>query len=76
VAVAALKRKGDLAELRVAADLMARGHRIAIPYGEDWDYDMIVCRGGRLERVQVKHARSDGLGGGLPRLLTCPGAWC
>jgi PD-(D/E)XK endonuclease len=55
------KAKGDLAELRVAADLRARGYRVAFPYGEDWDYDLILCReDGSLERVQVKYARSDG----------------
>ena len=55
------KAKGDLAELKVAADLRARGYRIAIPYGEDWDFDLILCRDDdRLERVQVKYARSDG----------------
>jgi hypothetical protein len=58
--VAALKQKGDLAEIKVAADLLRRGHRIAIPYGEDWDYDLIVCRAGALERVQVKDTRSAG----------------
>jgi len=58
--VASLKQKGDLAEIKVAADLLRRGHRIAIPYGEDWDYDLIVCRDRALERVQVKHTRSDG----------------
>jgi hypothetical protein len=56
--VAPLKAKGDLAELMVAADLLRRGHKIAIPYGEDWDYDLIVCRDGALERVQVKYAAS------------------
>jgi PD-(D/E)XK endonuclease len=55
------KGKGDLAELRVAADLRARGYKVAFPYGEDWDYDLILCReDGSLERVQVKYARSDG----------------
>lgn len=55
------KAKGDLAELKVAADLRARGYRIAIPFGEDWDYDLILCRDdGALERVQVKYVRSDG----------------
>jgi hypothetical protein len=50
-----------LAELKVAADLRARGYRIAIPYGEDLDFDLILCReDGRLERVQVKYVRSDG----------------
>jgi PD-(D/E)XK nuclease superfamily protein len=46
--------------MMVAADLMRRGHKIALPYGEDWDYDLIVCRDAKLERVQVKHARSNG----------------
>jgi hypothetical protein len=55
------KAKGDLAELKVAADLRARGYRIAIPYGEDWDFDLILCRdNGKFERVQVKYVRSDG----------------
>lgn len=44
----------------MAADVMRRGHKVAFPYGEDWDYDLIVCRHGALERVQVKHACSDG----------------
>ncbi len=53
------KAKGDLAELKVAGDLRARGYRIAFPYGEDWDYDLILCRqDGRLERIQVKHSCS------------------
>ncbi|MGZ4200724.1 MAG: group I intron-associated PD-(D/E)XK endonuclease [Thermoleophilaceae bacterium] len=38
----------------------AEGHKIAIPYGEDWDYDLIVCRHGALERVQAKYTESDG----------------
>lgn len=58
---AALNRKGrgDLAELRVAADLRRRGFGIAIPFGEDQDFDLILIRGPRLERVQVKYTRSD-----------------
>jgi hypothetical protein len=55
-----LKSKGDLAELMVATDLLKRGYKIAIPYGEDWDYDLIVCRKSKLERVQVKYTESDG----------------
>jgi hypothetical protein len=58
--VASLKEKGDLAELMVAADLRRRGFKLAFPYGEDWDYDLIIERDGCLERVQVKHAKSDG----------------
>jgi hypothetical protein len=44
----------------IAADLVRRGYKIAIPYGEDWDYDLIVCRDRKLERVQCKYTRSDG----------------
>jgi len=55
-----LKAKGDLAELKVAVDLLQRGHKIAIPYGEDCDFDLVLIRGERLERVQIKHTRSDG----------------
>lgn len=57
--MAPLKAKGDLAEIRVAADLLRRGYQVAFPFGEDWDFDLIVHRHGRLERVQVKHVRSD-----------------
>ena len=58
--MAALKKKGDLAELKIAADLMERGYGIAVPWGEDCDFDLIAYRDDELHRVQVKHARSDG----------------
>jgi PD-(D/E)XK endonuclease len=58
--MAPLKKKGDLAELRVAADLVTRGCSLYIPFGEDSDYDLIADYEGRLHRVQVKYAKSDG----------------
>jgi hypothetical protein len=58
--MAALKKKGDLAELKVAVDLVARGCELSIPFGEDSNYDLIADYEGRLHRVQVKYARSDG----------------
>lgn len=58
--MAPLKTKGDLAELKVAADLADRGCRISIPFSEDCDYDLIADYGGRLHRVQVKYTQSDG----------------
>ena len=58
--MAPLKAKGDLAELKVAADLADRGCCISIPFGEDCDYDLIADYEGRLHRVQVKYTRSDG----------------
>jgi PD-(D/E)XK endonuclease len=56
-----VKAKGDLAEMMVAADLLRRGYKIAIPYGEDWDFDLVLRRKGALERVQCKYTRSDGV---------------
>ena len=58
--MALLKTKGDLAELKVATDLVARGCRLSLPYGEDHDYDLVADYEGRLHRVQVKHTKSDG----------------
>jgi hypothetical protein len=51
--MAPLKEKGDLAELMVAADLVKRGWHIAVPWGENSDFDLIAHRGDQLERVQV-----------------------
>lgn len=60
--MAPLKTKGDMAELIVAADLVRRGYRIAFPYGEDCDFDLLFWRPPSLdlERVQVKHTTSNG----------------
>lgn len=58
--MASLKQKGDLAELKVAADLVAQGYRVLFPFGEDHSYDLAIDDGARLLRVQVKHTRSDG----------------
>jgi hypothetical protein len=59
MACATRKQKGDLAELKVACDLRERGYRIAIPFGEESDYDLVIDRDGALERVQVKYVESD-----------------
>ena len=60
--MAPLKAKGDLAEVMIAADLIRRGYRIATPYGEDWNFDLILCRDGlTLERVQCKYSTSNGI---------------
>lgn len=60
--MAALKQKGDLAELKVAVDLVAQGYRVLFPFGEDHDYDLVIDDGARLQRVQVKYTRAaDGV---------------
>lgn len=44
----------------VLADALRRGHKVALPVGEDWRYDLIVLRHGKLERVQCKFEQSNG----------------
>lgn len=54
------KRKGNLGELKVAADLVGRGCNLFLPFGEDCDIDLIAEYEGRLHRVQAKFTKSDG----------------
>jgi len=58
--MAETKRKGDLGEAMVMAEVLRRGYKVAIPVGEDWRFDLIVQRGRKLERVQCKYVTSDG----------------
>jgi hypothetical protein len=53
------KHRGDLAELKVACDIVRRGGGVAIPFGEDADFDLIAYRERSLHRIQVKHGRSQ-----------------
>ena len=50
-----------MAELIVAADLVKRGFRVAFPFGEDCDWDLLFWRPPEttLERVQVKYTESN-----------------
>lgn len=54
------KRLGQIAEAAVLRDALERGYRVALPYGEDAPYDLIVERRSKLDRVQCKFVRSDG----------------
>jgi hypothetical protein len=48
--------KGEIGEAIFLADLRRQGHEVAIPFGHNLPYDLIVIRreDGRLEKVQVK----------------------
>jgi len=54
--------KGELGEAMVLADLQRRGHGVAIPFGHDLPFDLILIwkDTGELERVQCKYTESDG----------------
>ena len=50
------KHKGAIAELAVAHDLMQRGYIVALPFGDYGDWDLLVQRKKKFEKVQVKYA--------------------
>ena len=54
--------KGEIGEAMILADLRRQGHEVAIPFGHNLPFDLIVVRkeDGRLERVQCKYTTSDG----------------
>lgn len=54
--------KGEIGEAMVIADLMRQGHDVALPFGHNQPYDLIVIRkeDGRLEKVQVKYTTGNG----------------
>lgn len=52
--------KGDRAEIEIAAECLERGYKIAVPYGQNWRFDLIVERADKLERIQCKFVESDG----------------
>jgi hypothetical protein len=51
------KRKGDASEAAVLAALVQVGYHVAIPFGENQRYDLIIEKDGVLSRVQVKSGR-------------------
>lgn len=51
---------GNVGEFRIAYEAAKRGYVVSIPMGHDVKYDLIVDRGGKLERVQVKTVTSNG----------------
>jgi hypothetical protein len=55
-------RKGELGEAMVLADLQRKGYGVAVPFGHDLPFDLILIRRGTgdLERVQCKYTESDG----------------
>jgi len=46
----------------ILADLQRKGYGVAIPFGHDLPFDLVLIRRdtGALERVQCKYAKSDG----------------
>jgi hypothetical protein len=54
--------EGEIGEAMVLADLRRRGHGMALLFGHDLPFDLILVRAGTgsLEKVQCKYTESDG----------------
>ncbi len=50
------KLKADIAESAVVTELLKKGFKVLKPVGDRLPYDVAVDVGGRLIRIQVKHA--------------------
>lgn len=57
--MAETKRKGDVGQSVIMARLMLDGYKVAIPFGEDWRFDLIVLKEERLQRIQCKYVTSE-----------------
>lgn len=52
-----------MGEIAIMSDILKKGYKVAIPYGEDWDFDLLVLKdekNGKFERLQCKYVKSDG----------------
>ena len=58
--MAITKQKGDIGQSVIMARIMLDGYKVAIPVGEDWRFDLIVLKDGKLQRVQCKYVTSNG----------------
>lgn len=52
--------RGDLSELLVAREYIRMGWAVYFPFGHDTEIDMVVVKGPRVKRVQVKTAYECG----------------
>ena len=50
------KLKADIAESAVVTELLVRGFKVLLPFGDRLAYDIAVDVNGSLKRIQVKHA--------------------
>jgi hypothetical protein len=48
---------GERSEAIIFAELVKRGHRVLIPYGNNHRYDLVIDVGGRFLRAQCKTGR-------------------
>jgi PD-(D/E)XK endonuclease len=48
---------GERSEAAIFAELVKRGHRVLIPYGNNQRYDLLIDVGGRFLRAQCKTGR-------------------
>ncbi|MFC7166794.1 group I intron-associated PD-(D/E)XK endonuclease [Halospeciosus flavus] len=48
------KDRGDETEVRVLHELVANGHQVSIPFGDNSKYDLVVDDGDRFYRIQCK----------------------
>lgn len=49
------QQKGDLAEIKIAAELKRLGWDVLLPFGDGHRYDLVAERDDEYKKLQVKH---------------------
>jgi hypothetical protein len=50
------KERGDIAVGKAISFFISNGYEVCLPIGDKRDYDLVIEKGGSLEKVQVKYA--------------------
>ena len=67
------KTKGNIGELRVAADLYEKGFSVFREYGDNSKIDIIAAKGSKLYKIQVKSLHPKNGGITIPKVSSGPG---
>lgn len=54
------KSIGDIGESAILADLVKKGHKVLIPFGESLPFDLVAYINGQFVRIQVKTVNGNG----------------
>lgn len=54
------KSIGDIGEAAILTDLLKKGYKILVPFGESLPFDLVAYKDKKFLRVQVKTTKSNG----------------
>lgn len=52
--------KGSISELKASIHFLGKGWSVYLPYDHDQEHDLVITKGPRIKRIQVKTIYQDG----------------